>query len=154
MSKSYNQINKNKLLMNNYSKKMFNFYKPLLKLLTKEPHIAQFFSIKNNSTMRNFLTYIYAQFIEISKFISTLNIANSRREITNVGAKINIIIKEHLSKSIYIDSSIITYISNNLNNCKIFSYENIIHNKKFVLEFIVYDKININKLAFILNFYN
>ena len=118
MSKSYNQANKNKLLMNNYSKKMFNFYKPLLKLLIKESHIAPYFSIKNNSTMRNFLTYIYLQFIEVSKFISTLNIANSRREITNVGAKINIIIKEHLSKSIYIDSSIITYISNNLNNCK------------------------------------
>jgi hypothetical protein len=146
MSKSYNQANKNKLLMNNYSKKMFNFYKPLLKLLIKESHIAPYFSIKNNSTMRNFLTYIYLQFIEVSKFISTLNIANSRREITNVGAKINIIIKEHLSKSIYTDSSIITYISNNLNNCKIFSYENIIHNKKFVLEFIVYDKININNL--------
>ena len=146
MSKSYNQTNNNRLLMNSYSKKMFNFYKPLLKLLTKESHIAQSFSIKNNSTMRNFLTYIYLQFIEVSKFINTLNITNSRREITNVGAKINIIIKEHLSTSIYIDSSIITYISNNLNNCKIISYENIIHNKKFVLEFIVYDKININNL--------
>jgi len=146
MSKSYNQTNNNRLLMNSYSKKMFNFYKPLLKLLTKESHIAQSFSIKNNSTMRNFLTYIYLQFIEVSKFINTLNITNSRREITNVGAKINIIIKEHLSTSIYIDSSIITYISNNLNNCKIISYENIIDNKKFVLEFIVYDKININNL--------
>jgi hypothetical protein len=146
MSKSYNQTNNNRVLMNSYSKKMFNFYKPLLKLLTKESHIAQSFSIKNNSTMRNFLTYIYLQFIEVSKFINTLNITNSRREITNVGAKINIIIKEHLSTSIYIDSSIITYISNNLNNCKIISYENIIDNKKFVLEFIVYDKININNL--------
>jgi hypothetical protein len=146
MSKSYNQTKKNRLLMNSYSKKMFNFYKPILKLLTTESHIAQSFSIKNNSTMRNFLTYIYLQFIEVSKFINTLNISNSRREISNVGTKISILIKEHLSKSIYIDSSIITYISNNLNNCKIISYENIIDNKKFVLEFIVYDKININNL--------
>ena len=79
MSKSYNQTNNNRVLMNSYSKKMFNFYKPLLKLLTKESHIAQSFSIKNNSTMRNFLTYIYLQFIEVSKFINTLNITNSRR---------------------------------------------------------------------------
>ncbi len=156
MSRSYNQTKslkllvnqtkKNKLVMNSYSKKMFNFYKPILKLLTKESQIAQSFSIKNNSTMRNFLTYIYLQFIEVSKSINILSITNSRREISNVGAKISILIKEHLSKSIYIDSSIINYISTNLNNCKIVSYENIIHNKKFVLEFIVYDKININNL--------
>jgi hypothetical protein len=156
MSKSYNktkslkllinQTKKNKLLVNSYVKKMFNFYKPILQLLEKKPHIAQIFSIKKNSTMRNFLTYIYAQFIEVNKVINTLNIIKSRTETSNVTTKISNVIKEHLSKSIYIDSSIITYISNNLNNCKIISYENIIHNKKFVLDFIVYDKININNL--------
>ena len=70
MSKSYNktkslkllinQTKKNKLLVNSYVKKMFNFYKPILQLLEKEPHIARIFSIKKNSTMRNFLVYIYA----------------------------------------------------------------------------------------------
>lgn len=156
MSKSYNktkslkllsnQTKKNKLLVNSYVKKMFNFYKPILQLLEKEPHISQIFSIKKNSTMRNFLVYIYAQFIEVNKFINTLNIIKSRTETSNVSKKISNVIEEHLSKSIYIDSSIITYISNNLNNCKIISYENIIHNKKFILDFIVYDKININNL--------
>jgi len=146
MSKSYNQTKKNKLLVNSYSKKMLNFYKPILKLLEKDTQIAQSFSIKENSTMRNFLTYIYFQFIEVNKFINTFNIINSRREISNVSTKISTLIKDHLSNSIYIDSSIITYIRNNLNNCKIISYENIIHNKKFVLDFIVYDKINITNL--------
>jgi len=156
MSKSYNktkslkllinQTKKKKLLVNSYVKKMFNFYKPILQLLEKEPHIAPIFSIKKNSTMRNFLVYIYAQFIEVNKFINTLNIIKSRTEISNISTKISNVIEEHLSKSIYIDSSIITYISNNLNNCKIISYENIIHNKKFILDFIVYDKININNL--------
>ena len=149
MSKSYNQTNqtkKTKLLVNNYSKNLLNFYKPTLKLLEKDTRIAQMFSIKENRTMRNFLTYIYSQFTEVNKFINTLNIANSRREISNVSTKISSLIKDHLSKSIYIDSSIITYISNNLNNCKIISYENIIYNKKFVLDFIIYDKININNL--------
>lgn len=149
MSKSYNQTSqtkKTKLLVNNYSKKLLNFYKPILKLLEKDTRIAQLFSIKENRTMRNFLTYIYTQFIEVNKFINTLNIANSRREISNVSTKISTLIKDHLSKSIYIDSSIITYISNNLNNCKLISYENIIYNKKFVLDFIIYDKININNL--------
>jgi len=127
MSKSYNQTNqtkKTKLLVNNYSKNLLNFYKPTLKLLEKDTRIAQMFSIKENRTMHNFLTYIYTQFIEVNKFINTLNIANSRREISNVSTKINTLIKDHLSKSIYIDSSIITYISNNLNNCKLISYEN------------------------------
>ena len=139
MSKSYNktkllkllsnQTKKNKLLVNSYVKKMFNFYKPILQLLEKKPHTAQIFSIKKNSTMRNFLVYIYTQFIEVNKFINTLNIIKSRTETSNVSTKISNVLEEHLSKSIYIDSSIITYISNNLNNCKIISYENIIHNK-------------------------
>ena len=83
MSKSYNktkslklfvnQTKKNKLLVNSYSKKMFNFYKPILQILEKESQIAQIFSIKKNSTMRNFLTYIYIQFIEVNKFINTVN---------------------------------------------------------------------------------
>ena len=146
MSKSYNQTKKTKLLINSYSKKLVNFYKPILKLLTKDTRIAQIFSIKENRTMCNFLTYIYIQFIEVNKFINTLNISNSRREISNVSTKISTLIKDHLSKSIYIDNSIITYIRNNLNNCKLISYENIIYNKKFVLDFIIYDKININNL--------
>jgi len=146
MSKSYNQTKKTKLLINSYSKKLVNFYKPILKLLTKDTRIAQIFSIKENRTMCNFLTYIYIQFIEVNKFINTLNISNSRREISNVSTKISNLIKDHLSKSIYIDNSIITYIRNNLNNCKLISYENIIYNKKFVLDFIIYDKININNL--------
>ena len=39
-----------------------------------------------------------------------------------------------------------TYIKNNLNNCKIVTYENIISEQKFVFDFIMYDKINIKKL--------
>jgi hypothetical protein len=100
MSKSYNQTKKNKLLINSYSKKMLNFYKPILKLLEKDTRIAQVFSIKENRTMRNFLTYIYSQFIEVNKFINTLNISNTRREISNVSTKISSLIKDHLSKSI------------------------------------------------------
>lgn len=156
MSKSYhktnslkhtiNQTKKNKLTLNSYSKKMSNFYKPLLKKLEKESKIAHYFRIKENSIMRNFLTYIYPQFSEFTKIINTLNITKSRNLHTNPSEKINAIIKEHLSKSKYIDTNVITYISNNISNCKIITYENIIHNKKFILEFVIYDKTNINKL--------
>jgi hypothetical protein len=156
MSKSYhktnslkltnNQTKKNKLPLNSYSKKMSNFYKPLLKKLENESNIAHYFNIKENSIMRNFLTYIFLQFSEFNKIINTLNIANSRSLNTNVSEKINAIIKEHLSKSKYTDTNVLTYISKNINNCKIISYENTIHNKKFVFEFIIYDKIKINKL--------
>ena len=141
-----NQTKKNKLIVNGYSKKMFSFYKPILKTLEKESITGQYFSIKKNSIMRNFLTYIFLQFNVYNKFINTLNITNSRSVNLSPREKINAIIKEHLSKSIYIDTAIITYISNNINNCKIITYENTIHNKKFVLNFIIYDKININNL--------
>lgn len=156
MSKSYHKTNslkhtinktkKNKLTLNSYSIKMSNFYKPLLKKLEKESKIAHYFRIKENSIMRNFLTYIFPQFSEFTKIINTLNITESRNLHTNPSEKINAIIKEHLSKSKYIDTSVITYISNNISNCKIISYENTIYNKKFILEFVIYDKININKL--------
>jgi len=144
-----NKTKKNKLTVNSYSKKLVNFYKPLLKNLEKESKIRQIFSIKENSIMRNFLVYIYTQFIEYNKIINTLNITNSRsllNKTSNVSKKINAIIKDHLSKSKYIDSSIITYINNNINNCKIISYENTINNKKFVFDFVIYNKININNL--------
>lgn len=141
-----NQTKKNKLIVNGYSKKMFSFYKPILKTLEKESKTGQYFSIKKNSIMRNFLTYIFLQFNVYNKFINTLNITNSRSVNLSPSEKINAIIKEHLSKSKYIDTAIITYISNNINNCKIITYENTIHNKKFVLNFIIYDKININNL--------
>ena len=156
MSKSYhkpnllkltiNQIKKNNLIVDSYSKKMFIFYKPILKLLEKESQIAHYLSIKKNNTMRIFLTYIFLQFSDFNKIINTLNITKSRYLHTNPSEKINAIIKDHLSKSIYIDANIITYISNNINNCKIITYENTIHNKKFVFDFIVYSKININNL--------
>ena len=96
--------------------------------------------------MRNFLTYIFLQFSIYNKIINTLNIANSRTHNIDVTNKINTILKHHLSNSKYTDSNVITYISNNINNCKMISYENIIHNKKFVLEFVIYDKINIKNL--------
>ena len=156
MSKSYNmrksfklttnKTRKNNLIVNKYSKKMVIFYKPLLKKLEKESKIAHYFKIKENSIMRNFLTYIYLHFIEFTKIINTLNISNSRYYNTNVSEKVSTILKEHLSKSIYIDKNVISYISNNLNNCKIISYENTINSKKFVFDFIIYDKININNL--------
>ena len=149
-TKSYkpvmNQTKKNKLIVNSYAKKLFSFYKPILKKLEKESNTAHYFSIKKNSIMRNFLTYIFLQFSVYNKFINTLNITNSRSVNLSPSEKINAIIKEHLSKSKYIDTAIITYISNNINNCKIITYENTIHNKKFVLNFIIYDKININNL--------
>lgn len=141
-----NQTKKNKLIVNNYSKKMYSFYKPILNTLEKESLTTQYFSIKKNSIMRNFLTYIYLQFSIYNKFINTLNISNSRSLNISPIEKINAIIKEHLSKSKYIDANIITYISNNINNCKIITYENIIHNKKFVFDFIIYSKTNINNL--------
>jgi hypothetical protein len=156
MSKSYhkkkslkvttNQTKKNNLIVDNYSKKMFNFYKPILKILEKKSNIAHYLTIKENSIMRNFLTYIFLQFSEFNKIINTLNITKSRYLHNDPIKKINAIIKDHLSKSIYIDANIITYISNNINNCKIISYENTIHNKKFVFDFVIYDKININNL--------
>ena len=149
-TKSYkpvmNQTKKNKLIMNSYAKKLFSFYKPILKKLEKESNTAHYFSIKKNSIMRNFLTYIFLQFSVYNKFINTLNITKSRSVNLSPSEKINAIIKEHLSNSKYIDTAIITYISNNINNCKIITYENTIHNKKFVLNFIIYDKININNL--------
>jgi hypothetical protein len=156
MSKSHNKIKtlklntnirkKNKLLVSNYSKKMFIFYKPLLKTLEKESNLAQYFSIKENSITHNFVTCIYSQFIQYNNLINSLNITNTRTSTNNVSEKINAIVKDHLSKSKYIDSSIITYISANISNCKLISYENTINSKKFVLNFIIYDKVNINNL--------
>jgi hypothetical protein len=156
MSKSYHKTNllevainkrkKNNLTITNYSKKMFHFYKPILKILEKETQIREYFSISDKSIMRNFLTYIYLQFTEVNKIINTLNINDSRSLNTNPSIKISAIIKDHLSKSIYTDANIVSYIKKNLNNCKIVSYENTINNKKFVFEFIIYDKMNIQNL--------
>jgi hypothetical protein len=146
MSKNYNKTKKNTLIVSKHSKKMFIYYKPILKLLEKESNIAHYISLKENSILRNFLTYIFLQFNIYNKIINTLNIANSRTHISNVSSKINAIIKHHLSNSKYTDPNVITYISNNINNCKMISYENIIYNKKFVLNFIIYDKINIKNL--------
>lgn len=146
MSKSYNNSNKKTLILNKYSKKMLIFYKPILKILETESKIAENFSIKENSTMCNFLTYIFLQFNYYNKIISTLNISSTRTSLINVSKKINAIIKDHLTRSVYIDTNVITYIRNNINNCKIVSYENTINNKKFVFDFIIYDKININNL--------
>jgi hypothetical protein len=161
MSKSYNKIRSLKLIankrknnnskkktltMNKYSKKMFIFYNPMLKILEKETNISYYFSIRENSIMHNFLTYIYLQFNYYNKIINTLNIASTRNLNSNVSEKINIIIKDNLSKSKYIDANIITYISNNISNCKIITYKNSINNKKYVFDFIIYDKININNL--------
>jgi len=155
MSKSYNktkslkmtihQTKKNTLIVSKHSKKMLIIYKPILKKLEKESSLSQF-NIKENSIMRNFLAYIYLQFSKFNKIINTLNVSNSRSLNTNVSEKIKAIIKEHLSKSKYIDPNIITYISNNINNCKIITYENTIHNKKFIFNFVIYDKINITNL--------
>lgn len=141
-----NETKKNTLLVNKYSKKMFNFYKPILKKLEKESKIAQYISIKKNSQMRNFLTYIYLQFGIFNKIINTLNIPNTRVVVVDISTKINAIIRDHLNNSKYIDSTIITYIKNNIPNCKIIKYENTINAKKFIFEFIIYDKINIKNL--------
>jgi hypothetical protein len=46
----------------------------------------------------------------------------------------------------YIDNNIIEYINNNLNNCKIIVYKNIIEDQEFIFKFVTYDKINIKKL--------
>jgi len=155
ISKSYNktkslkmtihQTKKNTLIVSKHSKKMLIIYKPLLKKLEKESALSQF-GIKENSIMRNFLAYIYLQFSEFNKIINTLNVSNSISLNTNVSEKIKAIIKDHLSTSKYVDPNITTYISNNINNCKIISYENTINNKKFVFNFITYDKINITNL--------
>ena len=141
-----NKTNKNNLIVTKYSIKMFNFYKPILQILEKESQTAHYFSIKKNSIMHNFLTYIFLQFSIFNKIINALNINNSRSNDLSPREKISAIIKEHLSKSKYIDTNIITYISNNINNCKIITYENTIHNKKFIIEFIIYEKINISNL--------
>ena len=49
-TKSYkhvmNQTKKNKLIVNSYAKKLFSFYKPILKKLEKESNTAHYFSIK------------------------------------------------------------------------------------------------------------
>ena len=137
---------KNKLIVNKYSKKMCIFYKPILQILEKQPKIAQYFSIKENSIIHKFLIYIHLQFIEFNKIINSLNISSTRTLTNNVNEKITIILKEHLSKSKYIDASVITYISKNINNCKLISYVNIINSKKFVFDFIIYDKLNISNL--------
>ena len=141
-----NKTKKNNLIVTKYSIKMLNFYKPILQILEKESQTAHYFSIKKNSIMRNFLTYIFLQFSIFNKIINALNINNSRSNDLSPREKISAIIKEHLSKSKYIDTNIITYISNNINNCKIITYENTIHNKKFIIEFIIYEKINISNL--------
>ena len=155
MSKSYNktkslkmtihQTKKNTLIVSKLSKKMLIIYKPLLKKLEEESALSQF-GIKENSIMRNFLAYIYLQFSEFNKIINTLNVSDSISLNTNVSEKIKAIIKDHLSTSKYVDPNITTYISNNINNCKIISYENTINSKKFVFNFITYDKINITNL--------
>ena len=155
MSKSYNktkslkmtihQTKKNTLIVSKHSKKMLIIYKPILKKLEKESSLSQF-NINENSIMRNFLAYIYLQFSKFNKIINTLNVSNSRSLNTNVSEKIKAIIREHLNKSKYTDTNVITYISNNINNCKIITYENTIHNKKFIFNFVIYDKINITNL--------
>ena len=48
---------KNKLIVNKYSKKMCIFYKPILQILEKQPKIAQYFSIKENSIIHKFLNH-------------------------------------------------------------------------------------------------
>ena len=154
MSKSYNktkslkttihQTKKNALIVSKHSKKMLIIYKPILQKLEKESALSQF-NIKENSIMRNFLAYIYLQFSEFNKIINTLNVSNSRY-LNSEREKIKAQIRDHLNASIYIDPNIITYISNNINNCKIITYENTIHNKKFIFNFVIYDKININNL--------
>ena len=140
------EAKKNTLLVNKYSKKMLVFYKPILKKLENESKTSQYISIKRNSIMRNFLTYIYLQFSIYTKFINTLNIPNTRTFIVDISTKINALIRDHLNNSKYIDSSIITYIKNNIPNCKIIRYENTINAKKFIFDFIIYDKYNIENL--------
>ena len=141
-----NETKKNTLLVNKYSKKMFIFYKPILKKMEKESKTSHYISIKKNSIMRNFLTYIYLQFSIYTKFINTLNIPNTRTLIVDISTKINALLRDHLNKSKYIDSNILSYIKTNIPNCKIIRYENIINAKKFVFDFIIYDEYSIENL--------
>ena len=69
-----NKTKKNNLIVTKYSIKMLNFYKPILQILEKESQTAHYFSIKKNSIMRNFLTYIFLQFSIFNKIINALNI--------------------------------------------------------------------------------
>ena len=148
-----NKYTKKKGRLNyNNSKILHNFYNQLLK--KKDAlDFTLFNKNKNkNSIMRKFLEYIYIELNYKQKIINSINIEKSRTIEDNkdiISNKITSIVNKHLRQSKYIDESIINFILTN-SKCKIVTYENIIREKTYVFEFIIYnDEISITNLDLI-----
>ena len=137
----------------NNSKILHNFYNQLFKK-SHTLDLIMFNKNKNknkNSIMRKFLEYIYIELNYKQKIINTINIEKSRTIEDNkdiINNKITTIVNKHLRHSKYIDESIINFII--VNKCKIVTYENIINEKTYVFDFIIYnDEISITNLDLI-----
>ena len=139
-----------KLIYNN-SKILHNFYNSLLK--TNEDLALNLTLFKNKKNINTeFLEYIYTLLNAKQQIINSINIEKSRTHEENesiIYNKISRIANKHLRSSVYVDSEIINYILTNT-KCKIVTYKNIIKDKTYMFDFIIYnDEIVITKLDLI-----
>jgi len=129
--------------MTNKSNYLYNVYKS-----SYFKSIATLFPNYINNDFKHLLNKLYLEFKEHEPIISKINIENTRVNlpIERATNKINHILKNTFSDTQYIDNTIVAYINNNINKCRVFSYENTINEQTFIFNFIIYDKINIKKL--------